>query len=73
MQRLLSRVGILGVGLATVGATINSTLYNGNYNCSLLSVYLFITIGQLMAGNVLYCLIGLEECYPQLVGREHIS
>ena len=30
MQRLLSRVGILGVGLATVGATVNSTLYNGN-------------------------------------------
>ena len=30
MQRLLSRVGALGVGLATIGATINSTLYNGN-------------------------------------------
>lgn len=28
MQRLLSRVGALGVGLATIGATINSTLYN---------------------------------------------
>ena len=29
MQRLLSGVGVLGVGLATVGAAINSTLYNG--------------------------------------------
>ena len=32
MQRLLSRVGLLGVGLATAGATINSTLYNGDLN-----------------------------------------
>ena len=42
MQRLLSRVGLLGVGLATVGATINSTLYNGNMlQCCYGQVYMY--------------------------------
>jgi len=43
MQRLLSRVGVLGVGLATVGAAINSTLYNGR----VLYIILCVAVGDL--------------------------
>lgn len=46
MQRLLSRVGILGVGLATVGATINSTLYNGKV---LIVIYCLVTVSVVIA------------------------
>ena len=45
MQRLLSRVGVLGVGLATVGATINSTLYNGDISYCVLCFDLLLVLG----------------------------
>lgn len=45
MARLLNRLAALGVGLAATGAVVNSTLYNGRSQSSIILMHLLIVDG----------------------------